>query len=258
MLTIWLAACISVADPPVCDDQPRLFGVPDASTGLDASACGPTCDSCGETPWSPRAFSPDELATWRGWELIDPPAPPVDDPYAGPPPAGDSDAFCAMIPEGRDRYRLATVSSALEADRAGGVLTHFGSCGVCSSLADLAVYAERPDLTGPVRQCGLDHLVAPPEQHVACLQDLGFTTPCAWIWYWNTRNTRVACAAECFAALDAPWHTPDGALNPCLQCDEDQSGPVFRAVAGRTRRNTGLPSTMCRPCTEVRPLDHHY
>ncbi|MCU1282383.1 MAG: hypothetical protein JWM53_5929, partial [bacterium] len=47
---------------------------------------------------------------------------------------------------------------------------------------------------------------------------------------------------------------PDGTLNACLQGDEDQSGPVFEAVAGRTRRNSGLPNATCRPCSEVQPL----
>ncbi len=59
--------------------------------------------------------------------------------------------------------------------------------------------------------------------------------------------------AEC-----QPYQLPDGALNPCLQCDEDRSGPVFKAVAGRTRRNTGIASALCRPCDEVSPLVHRY
>jgi hypothetical protein len=39
---------------------------------------------------------------------------------------------------------------------------------------------------------------------------------------------------------------------------EVQSGPVFKAVAGRTRRNSGLPNALCRPCSEVTPLEHSY
>ena len=58
---------------------------------------------------------------------------------------------------------------------------------------------------------------------VACLEDLGFTTPCAQIWYWNTLNTQDACLAECLAALDEPYNEPDGSLNaagvPC--------GPIY-------------------------------
>jgi len=36
------------------------------------------------------------------------------------------------------------------------------------------------------------------------------------------------------------------------------SGPVFKAVAGRTRRNSGLASALCRPCESVYPLEHVY
>ena len=128
----------------------------------------------------------------------------------------------------------------------------------CSTLADLAVYMEANDLTAPVRACGLAFPSGPAADHVACLRDLGFTEPCAQIWYFNTVHTRARCLAPCLAALDQPYHLPDGALNECLRCDEVQSGPVFKAIAGRTRRNTGLPNALCRPCSEVRPLIHAY
>jgi hypothetical protein len=60
----------------------------------------------------------------------------------------------------------------------------------------------------------------------------------------------------CIALLDDPYHEPDGALNACLQCDEDESGPVFKAVAGRTRRNSGLATALCRPCETVWRVEH--
>jgi hypothetical protein len=257
-LLLPLVAC-ATADLPTCEDGPTpLFGAPNAATGLSNAQCAGTC-TCGGEPWSPRALSGDELARWRTWTLLDGPSIPTADPYAGEVPApADEGAVCAVHREGDDAYRLRSHPTAREAERAGGAVTHLGGCGLCSSLADLAVYAERPDLTEPVRACGLEHLTGPPEAHVACLRDLGFTEPCAWIWYYNTLNTRRLCAADCFAAIDDPYHLPDGALNACLQCDEVQSGPVFQAVAGRTRRNTGLASSMCRPCSEVRPIDHAY
>jgi hypothetical protein len=58
--------------------------------------------------------------------------------------------------------------------------------------------------------------------------------------------------------VTAPYNAPDGAINDCLQCDEDQSGPVFKSVAGRTRRNSGIPNAICRPCSDVQPLVHAY
>lgn len=39
----------------------------------------------------------------------------------------------------------------------------------------------------------------------------------------------------------------DGHLNPCLQCDEDKSGTLFKYYSGRTRRNSGIKSEIDRP-----------
>jgi hypothetical protein len=141
---------------------------------------------------------------------------------------------------------------------AGATPTHYGACGRCSSLANLAVYMKYPDLTGPVRDCGVKGLNGDEAAQLACIEALGFEHPCAQIWSYNTDHTRAACLDVCIANIAAKYQTEDGALNPCLQCDEDQSGPVFKAVAGRTRRNTGIASALCRPCTEVRPLLHDY
>ena len=43
---------------------------------------------------------------------------------------------------------------------------------------------------------------------------------------------------------DWPYNQEDGTLNPCLQCDEDVFGPVFKALAGRTRRKSGLAAAI--------------
>lgn len=253
-----LSLSCTPAEPPSCEGE-RLFGVPNTATGLESEQCGPSCACEGES-WSPPDYSAAQIDAWRRWSLDEPYPEPAGDPYADPadPPSEGPDTVCAVLPTGERRYQLQTYDSSRSALRAGARPTHFGSCGLCSTLVDLAVYADTPDLTEPVRACGLTHLTGPPESHVACLTDLGFTEPCAWIWYYNTLHTRRKCAAPCFASLDDPYHLPDGSLNACLICDEVESGPVFKAVAGRTRRNTGLPSSMCRPCEEVRPLIHDY
>jgi hypothetical protein len=111
------------------------------------------------------------------------------------------------------------------------------------------------DLTAPVRACGL---AGQGDAVVTCLQKLGFDLPCAQIWADNVANTRTACLEVCLANLSAPYNLSDGSLNPCLACDEEKSGPVFQAIAGRTRRNSGLANAICRPCSEVRPLVHAY
>jgi hypothetical protein len=51
---------------------------------------------------------------------------------------------------------------------------------------------------------------------------------------------------------------PDGSLNPCIQCDEDLSGPIFKYYSGRTRRNSGIKSEIDRPGDQVYDIDQCY
>jgi len=57
----------------------------------------------------------------------------------------------------------------------GAELTHYGSCGVCSSLQDLAVYVESPDLTAKGQECGVIGL-ADLNAAIKCFEDAGYTT----------------------------------------------------------------------------------
>jgi hypothetical protein len=241
--------------PAVCEG--KLFGLPGPANGLEEGQCGATCECGGETHRAPT-FEAAEIDRLAGTTLLEPPPVPEVDPYgAGPLASPTGDWICAVVPEpgGGGAYRVRSVP----AGSAGTALvTHFGPCGLCSSLQDLSVYMRHPDLTEPVRACGLLALTATEADAQACIEDLGFTPPCARIWFYNSRNTRRECLAECLLALDAPYQNPDGTLNDCLACDEELSGPVFKAVAGRTRRNTGLASAICRPCSEVRPIAHDY
>jgi hypothetical protein len=238
----------------------KLFGTPTERTGLDATRCAPTC-TCGGAPYEAPVFDEARLADLRSWTLLDPPDVPTRSPYGAP---GGSDAsldgVCGVkvVDAARRTYRVQSYDSAATAERDGGIVTHRGPCGLCSSLHDLAVYAGTPDLTAPVRQCGVDGLQAGFDATVSCLQGLGFSPPCAQIWAYNVDNTREACLDSCLQLLDAPYQLPDGGLNACLLCDEVESGPVFKRVAGRTRRNTGIASALCRPCSEVTPLAHVY
>jgi hypothetical protein len=250
-----LAACGESA--PSCSTA--LFGVPNAMTGLTSAACGPAC-ACDGFTWDAPTYSAADIAALRAWVLVDPPAPLADDPYARTPPPAPAEGFCAVVrvPDIAGQYRLATFPDRPAAEAAGAAPTHAGPCGVCSTLADLAVYLEMPDLTAPVRACGLKYPNGPAADHLQCLRDLGFTEACAQIWYYNTVHTRAQCLTPCLVTINDPYNQPDGSLNACLLCDEVQSGPVFKAIAGRTRRNTGVPSAICRPCSEVEPLVHRY
>lgn len=244
---------------PACSGD-VLFGRPNETTGLGGDRCQPRC-TCGGEVWEPPEYTASDADALLAWQLLDPPAPLEADPYGSfVPPAEAPELVCGVLPDppGSHSYRLVTYGSEAEAVAAGALPTHFGACGVCSPLVDLAVYMRENDLTAPVRQCALDNLTGTEASHIQCLQDLGFDYACAQIWYFNTIHTRDECSAPCFATLGDPYHLPDGSLNACLACDEEKSGPVFKAVAGRTRRNTGLPNALCRPCSEVRPLVHDY
>ena len=243
---------------PTCDPG-HLFGLPNEVTGLDATQCAPSC-GCGSSAWAPKPWTLDRVAALRTWTLLDPPAGLTTDPYAASPPAAPAGEVCGFVAAdlGARTYRVQTFASDADATSAGAIVTHVDACGLCSSLTDLAVYASIPDLTAPVRQCGIDNFGAPIDADIACLQTLGFTTPCAQIWAYNTQHTRVECLDTCVALLGKPYQHADGTLNDCLLCDEQKSGPVFKAVAGRTRRNTGVPSALCRPCDGVARLSHAY
>jgi len=237
-----------------------LFGLPGPSTGLDETLCRPERIVPGEATWVPPTYGDAEIESLRARSLVDPPALLPGDPYSdGSLVPADTSGVCAVLAEPGvpGGYRLATFGDATAAEAAGGVVTHSGACGACSSLQDLAVYLANPDLGEPVRQCALLSLAQGDAATLDCIIGLGFSEPCAQIWAFNSAYTREACLGVCLAALDDPHHLPDGSLNPCLACDEEQSGPIFKAVAGRTRRNSGIPVAICRPPEEVTPVLHN-
>ena len=223
VLSLLVTGCSSApAPPPAAAVDPRLL------SGLRAAV-----------PLNPIAVGQDPYPTWAGR------APPL--------PAPSSVCAVRFEPD-RTHYRLATFASAAEAGEQGYRVTHTGACGACSTLQDLAVYLERPDLTSPVRKCGMT------PGTLGCLEALGFTPACAQIWNFNVQNTK----RECFGVCMRSWMSgeastaSDGGLNDCLQCDEDRSGPVFKAVAGRTRRNSGIRSSIQRPDEQVSRVVHDY
>jgi len=249
----------NVADVSLGDSCQTLFGLPTDSTGLDKSQCAPTC-ACSGQVWTPPTYDSEWIADVRRWNLTNPPTLLTSDPYEKPAPTISKGSVCGFLPdpEKENHYSLQTYDSKDLAEKAGARVTHFGPCGLCSSLMDLSVYMEKPDLTGPVRQCALKGLGGDDEAALKCLEDIGFTKPCAQIWFYNTTHTRKECLSECVSRLNAPHHEKDGSLNACIQCDEDKSGPVFKAISGRTRRNSGLASALCRPCATVKPVTHRY
>ena len=169
------------------------------------------------------------------------------------------EAVCAITYEDdRMHYVIATFSDEFAAEDNGYIVTHKGHCGTCSTLQDLAVYLYHRDLTTPVRRCAALVWFKPWSSN--CLEELGFTHPCAETWYYNAQNTAHECLWPCIDSWirKEPSNKPDGSLNDCLACDEDRSGPVFQYVAGRTRRNSGIKSSIDRPEDEVYSIVHDY
>jgi len=231
-----------------------FFGRPTAKTGLTEDQCKPACD-CGGRSFEAAEFDAARLERMAALQWANPASELASDPYGEPAPPVSG--VCGILVDGAS-YTTASYASTAEAEAAGAVVSHSGLCGVCSSLQDLAVYATNIDLTTPVRQCGILGITQGEEANLQCLLDLGFTKPCAQVWYYNTVHTRTECQEPCIRLLNAPYQNADGTLNECLLCDEEKSGPVFKAIAGRTRRNSGLASALCRPCEEVLPLSHDY
>ena len=169
------------------------------------------------------------------------------------------EAVCAITYEDdRIHYEIATFDDESAAENNGYIVTHKGHCGTCSTLQDLATYLYHRDLTTPVRRCSA--LVLFPAWSMHCLEELGFSSECAETWYYNAKNTARECLWPCLESWmhKEPFNKPDGSLNDCLACDEECSGPIFKYVAGRTRRNSGIHSEIDRPEDEVYPIVHDY
>jgi len=263
LVLVLAATCKRTSEPQVKMDCAIFFGSPTADTGLTDDQCRPLC-ACNGAVFQPPAYDDAFMQSLVDDWLPESAAPLTVDPYTQPvPPDDPPGTVCAVLPGDAGvhprPYSLATYPSMDAALAAGAHPTHFGHCGVCSTLANLAVYMRYVDLGKPVRNCGF---AAQPDGGIdgdlQCLENLGFDLPCAQIWAYNTQHTRTVCWDVCLDHFADYYNQPDGTLNPCLQCDEVESGPVFKAVAGRTRRNSGLPNAICRPCSEVQPLVHSY
>lgn len=243
-----------------------LFCSAEAQSDSDPR-CAPSC-KCGPYEFSEPEYDEHDAHALRGWRLLNPASLLPADPFGETPQEDDdSPAYCAAIPVDASpaarTYRLKTFPTERAARAAGGQVTHRGRCGACSSFQDLATYIERRNLNRAGRLCGMRGMFGDKTQF-SCLSNLGFTDACAQIWSFNIENTRDKCMGTCVATLPTKHKLPDGSLNACLACDELNSGPTFKAVAGRTRRRSGLSSGIARPCLDaqgkpaVYPVEHYY
>lgn len=157
-------------------------------------------------------------------------------------------------------YHMVTYANKRAAVQAGGAVTHYGPCGVCSTTQDLAVYLRHTDLTTRATECGRAGLISSYEDGLKCFYKLGFTPSCAKVWMDNTKNTAQQCGRTCIMSdvlnkeLNGP--PPSCEHNECLVCDEEKSGAVFQRFAGRTRRGSGILSAIARSCDDIVHITH--
>ena len=144
-------------------------------------------------------------------------------------------------------------------DNATQILTHEGACGTCSSFADLAVYLEKPNLAQLGIECAVEAIFN-LTKGIECYMGAGYTESCAATWVYNSFKTREACAmcpTHVLNQLPNNGPPPECELAECLQCDEDEAGPIFKQYAGRTRRGSGLVSAILRPCDSIPSITHY-
>lgn len=170
-----------------------------------------------------------------------------------------------------------------------GGLTHTGSCGVCSSAQDLAVYLS-PELLWESTACiySTVALVSDPANFPTLLQTatdchkaLGFSDSCAYLWgskavaitletvsaatslapgapAYTGPPSCLECATTC---LQDPTINPDCVLpfrgdtctiTACAACQDEAVEPTFQQFSGRTRRKSGITGTVFkRPCSST-------
>ena len=155
----------------------------------------------------------------------------------------------------KTKYYLKSYQSYEDAIKDNAYVTHYGKCGACSTLQDLSVYLKNKNLTKKTRRCGFKSIFNKNKCY-NCIKNLGFTEPCAKIWYYNTINTKEKCMLPCLWNIDSTYTKKNNKLNKCLECDEKVSGTCFKNIAGRTRRNSGIISEINRNANEMQTLKH--
>lgn len=249
-----------------------LFGRPNDENYVKENCCMPSCvyiEEGEEVVWTAPVYEKADMERLVDeWRLTEAPEPLK---------KYNPGKVCAVVPDreatkasgGPVPYKLMNFDSEEEARAMNGTVTHTGSCGACSSLRNLAVYIANPDLSGPVRDCALVGFFDREFSRLACIASLGFDLPCAQAWDANVQNTQGSCLQLCRGEQPSSnteydcttRYLPDDdaeLLNDCLLCDEVFSIDIFRTEAGRARRNSGLPSPICRDCKQVARIEHYY
>eukprot|EP00536_Pseudo-nitzschia_multiseries_P009443 jgi/Psemu1/23191/gm1.23191_g len=171
--------------------------------------------------------------------------------------SGDA-AAAATCPSGQS-YRLKTVPSLDEAIATNQYITHLGACGTCSSLQDLALMVEYPNLPYKAQQCFFrSSALKKMDAAIQCYEELGFTTQCsATLSYYQKKIIDRDCGYQCAAwAYDGDLGRPSCTdVSGCAACvDGFGISDRLELVSGRTFSNSGYPSQKARQCFEIAPV----
>lgn len=188
--------------------------IPDSNTTTDNN-----CPVTNSSAIAVTEFTKDQINTWKSQTAINPYTlncnPFEDGTFCDTEPPLDSEllrlldeAVCAIHYEQslaadgvtqlceNTSYRLKTYPSQQEAEAAGGYVTHLGHCGVCSTMQDMAVYAQHLQPTSPGNFCRRQSFTS-LENGMACYISLGMTQDCARIWADTSWNTATSCFRSC-------------------------------------------------------------
>lgn len=160
------------------------------------------------------------------------------------------------------RYMVQSYPSREEAEADGAIVTHVGSCGVCSTTKDLAAFMSVKDITPAISKClikvtlfgiNLSNLIE-------CVQELGITFQCANLLSLNAINLSQNCALRCQNSLimgePNQGLAPACELSDCLQCANEFTLPIFESFAGRDPHRSGILGGYAYPCTENVNITH--
>lgn len=157
-------------------------------------------------------------------------------------------------------YRLRTVESLEDAIATKQYITHTGACGACSSLQDLAIMIEYPEIPYRAQQCFFrSNALKYIDEAITCYEEIGFTTTCsAALSYHQKRIVDEKCGYQCAAwGYDGDLGRPScDDVSGCGACVDGKSiSARLELVAGRTFANSGYPSQKAQQCANITSVD---
>ena len=149
-------------------------------------------------------------------------------------------------------YTLQDYPSEEQATADGARITHSGPCGQCSSLQNLAIYIQHPDLTDPVRECGIKGMLEGDQANIQCLMDIGFDLPCAEIWLQHAAHPGGLFGGMHVLVGGTPPH--DGWKPQCLHpMRRGQIRARLQGCRGKNPKELRTAVGLCRPCDSRLP-----